>query len=120
MHVATLTLGPFETNCYLVWNDALEALDHQGGDLETMGRVDVSSDMTRFDATRLQHLIGKHLHYTGSSLAKRILDDWDEYLPKFLKIMPVDYRRALTEMETQNRRPPQLPKQQVRKVSNHG
>lgn len=101
-------------------DDALEALDHQGGDLETMGRVDVSSDMTRFDAIRLEKLISNHLHYTGSSLAKRILDEWDEYLPKFLKIMPVDYRRALTEMEAQNRRPPQLPKQQIRKVSKHG
>ncbi|NOR79702.1 MAG: glutamate synthase subunit alpha, partial [Methyloprofundus sp.] len=101
-------------------DDALEALDHQGGDLETMGRVDISSDMTRFDATRLRQLISNHLHYTGSSVAKRILENWDEYLPKFVKIMPVDYRRALTEMEAQNRRPPQLPKQHTRKVSNHG
>jgi glutamate synthase (NADPH/NADH) large chain len=44
-------------------DDALEALDHQGGDLETMGRVDVSHDMTRFDAIRLRQLIESHLHY---------------------------------------------------------
>jgi glutamate synthase (NADPH/NADH) large chain len=89
-------------------DDALEALDHQGGDLETMGRVDVSHDMSRFDAIRLRQLIGNHLHYTGSPVAKRILDDWDAFLPRFVKVMPVDYRRALGEMQARHRRPPQL------------
>ena len=80
-------------------DEALEALDHQGGDLETMGRVDLSHDMTRFDSLRLRQLIEKHLHYTGSPVAKRILDDWTAYLPKFVKVMPTDYRRALEEMK---------------------
>ncbi len=90
-------------------DDALEALDHQGGDMETAGRVDVSHDMTRFDAIRLRHLIENHQHYTASPVAKGILDNWDEYLPKFVKVMPVDYRRALTEMQAQQSRPPQAP-----------
>jgi len=80
-------------------DDALEALDHQGGDLETQGRVDVSHDMTRYDAIRLRQLIEKHLHYTDSSMARTILDNWDGYLPKFVKVMPVDYRRALEELQ---------------------
>ena len=101
-------------------DDALEALDHQGGDLETMGRVDVSHDMTRFDAIRLRQLITNHLHYTGSTVAQRILDDWDTYLLKFVKVMPVDYRRALTEMQALHRRPPQLPKQQSKGGTKHG
>jgi glutamate synthase (NADPH/NADH) large chain len=85
-----------------------------------MGRVDVSHDMTRFDAIRLRQLIGKHMHYTGSTVAKRILDNWETYLPKFVKVMPVDYRRALTEMQSQHRRPPQLPKQPSKGVVKHG
>jgi glutamate synthase (NADPH/NADH) large chain len=101
-------------------DDALEALDHQGGDLETMGRVDVSHDMSRFDAIRLRQLIANHLHYTGSPVAKSILDDWDTTLPKFVKVMPVDYRRALSEMQAQHRRPPQLPKQPSKGVIEHG
>jgi glutamate synthase (NADPH/NADH) large chain len=101
-------------------DDALEALDHQGGDLETMGRVDVSHDMTRFDAIRLRQLIESHLHYTGSQVARRILDGWEGYLPKFVKVMPVDYRRALVEMQAQHRHPPQLPKQQLKGVIEHG
>ena len=96
----------------LAEDDALEALDHQGGDLETMGRVDVSHDMTRFDAVRLRQLITNHLHYTASQVAKRVLDDWTAYLPRFVKVMPVDYRRALTEMQAQHRRPPGPPARQ--------
>ena len=79
-------------------DEALERLDHQGGDLETHGKVDISSDMTRYDARRLRQLVERHMHYTGSSLARAILADWKKYLPKFVKVMPVDYRRALEDM----------------------
>ena len=80
-------------------DDALEALGHQGGDLETHGRVDVSHDMTRFDAIRLKQIIEQHMHYTDSPVARNIIDNWASYLPKFVKIMPVEYRRALQEMQ---------------------
>ena len=33
--------------------------------------------------------------------ARDILDNWDDYRPKFVKVMPVEYRRALKEMEEQ-------------------
>ena len=100
--------GDFESRCNLAMVDlepipeedeALERLEHEGGDLETHGLVDVSSDMTRHDALRLHQLIRKHAHYTGSTVARNILDHWDDYLPKFVKVMPVDYRRALEEMK---------------------
>jgi glutamate synthase (NADPH/NADH) large chain len=57
--------------------------------------------MTRFDAIRLHQLIENHLTHTGSAVAKEILEKWDEYLPKFVKVMPVEYRRALLEMQAQ-------------------
>jgi glutamate synthase (NADPH/NADH) large chain len=79
-------------------DEALEALYHQGGDLETHGQVDVSHDMTRFDAIRLRQLVERHLQYTGSAVARRILDSWADLLPRFVKVMPVDYRRALTQL----------------------
>ena len=82
---------------------ALEDLDHQRGDLETHGRVDIVHDMTRYDAQRLFMLIENHLRYTGSERARLILDNWDDYLPKFVKVMPVDYRRALQEMQASSR-----------------
>ena len=84
-------------------DQALEDLDHQGGDLETHGRVDLIHDMTRYDAQRLHGLIENHLRHTGSDRARVVLDNWDEYLPRFVKVMPVDYRRALQEMQARAR-----------------
>jgi glutamate synthase (NADPH/NADH) large chain len=55
--------------------------------------------MTSHDEERLYQLIANHLHFTGSTRAKTILDHWTDYRPKFRKIMPVEYRRALQEME---------------------
>jgi glutamate synthase (NADPH/NADH) large chain len=72
---------------------------HQSGDLDGHGRVDVSADMTRFDAERLHILINRHAHFTGSRRARDILDNWSAYLPKFRKVMPVEYRRALAELK---------------------
>ncbi|MBT8429113.1 MAG: hypothetical protein KJN79_04300, partial [Gammaproteobacteria bacterium] len=85
-------------------DEALEHLAHQGGDLESHGRVDVSHDMTRFDAIRLRQLVQSHLDYTGSAVARRVLDDWESWMPRFKKVMPVDYRRALTEMQVQQQK----------------
>jgi len=72
---------------------------HAAGDLDHHGRVDVMSDMTRFDNERLHQLIANHARYTNSQRAKDILADWNTYLPKFRKVMPVEYRRALAEMK---------------------
>ena len=78
-----------------------ERLHHQGGDLQGHGRVDVMSDMTRFDAERLHQLISNHARNTGSTRAQEILDNWDAYKGKFRKVMPVEYRRALAELMAQ-------------------
>jgi len=82
----------------------MEELHHQIGDIEHHGRVDVSSDMTRCDEERLRQLIVNHHRYTGSARAKVILDDWENYRPKFVKVMPVEYRRALLEIEQDKNR----------------
>ncbi len=80
-------------------DDILEKLHHHGGDLMHKGRVDVSANMTRHDEERLVQLISNHMHYTGSGRAKEILDNWEAFRPKFVKVMPVEYRRALEDME---------------------
>ncbi|MFC0245860.1 glutamate synthase large subunit [Falsochrobactrum ovis] len=80
-------------------DDILEKLHHLGGDLMHKGRVDISANMPLHDEERLAQLIANHLHYTGSTRAKNILDNWENYRPKFVKVMPVEYRRALEEME---------------------
>jgi glutamate synthase (ferredoxin) len=41
-------------------------------------------------------LIRMHVEFTGSTLGARVLRDWDEMMPKFVKVMPRDYKRVLT------------------------
>ena len=77
----------------------MEKLHHHGGDLAHKGRVDVKTDMTKNDEERLYKLIANHVHHTGSTRGQDILDNWSDYRPKFRKVMPVEYRRALQEME---------------------
>jgi glutamate synthase (NADPH/NADH) large chain len=72
---------------------------HHARDLEAHGMVDVMADMSRFDAHRLHHLIARQARFTGSLTAAKILSDWKTWYPKFRKVMPVEYRRALNEMK---------------------
>ena len=72
---------------------------HHAGDLEAHGMVDIMSDLSRFDGHRLHHLISRHARFTGSRLAATILADWKIWYPKFRKVMPVEYRRALNELK---------------------
>ena len=72
---------------------------HHARDLEAHGMVDIMSDLSRFDGHRLHHLISRHARFTGSRIAAKILDDWKTWYPKFRKVMPVEYRRALNELK---------------------
>jgi glutamate synthase (ferredoxin) len=40
-------------------------------------------------------LIEKHVQFTGSEHAKRILAAWETKLPKFVRVIPKDYKRAM-------------------------
>jgi glutamate synthase (NADPH) large chain len=82
-------------------SDALEDLDHQGPDMEMHGRVDIEHSLSQNDQKILRTLIQRHVHYTNSAVGKRMLENWAEYCPKFVKVMPVEYRRALQEIETE-------------------
>ena len=49
------------------------------------------------DIAAVRRLIEDHLAFTGSANARRILDNWDDMLPSFVKVMPIDYKRVLAE-----------------------
>src|SRR6187455_762143 len=72
---------------------------HHTGDLEAHGRVDVFQNLLDSDVERLHVLITRHARYTHSKRGAEILADWKAWLPKFRKVMPVEYRRALKEMK---------------------
>ena len=80
-------------------DEALEQIEHQGGDLEGHGLVDIMHDLTRFDDKRLKTLIENHHRYTGSTKAARILEQWSSYRARFVKVMPVEYRKALQKAQ---------------------
>jgi glutamate synthase (NADPH/NADH) large chain len=58
-------------------------------------------DMLYHDIDRLKILIERHKLHTGSAKAAAILDDWDNALAKFIKVMPRDYTRALKQLEAE-------------------
>ena len=58
-------------------------------------------DPLRFDAARLRILLERHHLYTGSDRACALLEDWDNTLASFVKIVPKDYRRALLELRAE-------------------
>ena len=49
------------------------------------------------DTRALRRMVEDHLELTGSANARRVIDDWDGMLPKFVKVMPYDYKRVLAE-----------------------
>jgi len=72
-------------------------------ELETHGKVKIDH-VGGSDDEMLKGLIQRHLLYTGSERARRVLENWATYLPKFVKVMPLEYRRALAEMAQEKRR----------------
>jgi glutamate synthase (NADPH/NADH) large chain len=99
--------GDFDQRCNLAMIDlAPVAAEEEGavarlggkGNLDSHGLVDILSGMDKGDEARLYRLIERHAHYTNSAKAKAILADWAGWLPKFKKVMPVEYRDALRKM----------------------
>ena len=100
--------GSFASRCNLAMveleplpgeEDINSRIFHHARDLEAHGLVDIMSDLSRFDAHRLHHLIERHARFTGSAVAAGILAEWKSWYPKFRKVMPVEYRRALNELK---------------------
>jgi glutamate synthase (NADPH/NADH) large chain len=76
---------------------SLAELAQQGGEV-AVALQSVMVDLRQQDAERLHTLISRHARYTNSRQAQAILKDFATYLPKFKKVMPVEYRHALAEL----------------------
>jgi glutamate synthase (NADPH/NADH) large chain len=63
------------------------------------GMVELSSVGDRIDLLELQRLVNNHYLYTRSELAESILVNWDEYLPRFVKVIPLEYKKVLEEQK---------------------
>lgn len=71
--------------------------NNQFKDKCNMGMVEFENLDLDADIDEVKTLIENHLKYTGSDVAKSILNDWDNALGQFVKVMPTDYKRVLNE-----------------------
>jgi len=71
--------------------------------LEDKDKFDIScnkdmvllEELNEEDAKAVKEMLTKHVEYTKSSVAQKILADWSSYQSKFIKVMPEDYKRVL-------------------------
>ena len=92
--------GDFERRCNMDMVE-LEPVKPRGDGQAFKSMSEVRTDLMESDAARLRLLIENHAHYTASTRAQHILDNWDAFLPKFIKVMPTEYRRALLELKAE-------------------
>ena len=62
-----------------------------------MEMVELSLIEDSHDNQEVKGLIENHYKYTGSALAKRILDNWRDYVDKFIKVVPIEYKKVIQE-----------------------
>jgi len=60
-----------------------------------MEMIDLFPVESQADKDELREMIIKHFEYTNSRIAKRVLDNWMEVQPQFIKVFPKDYQRVL-------------------------
>ena len=58
------------------------------------------------DVETIRSLVESHLSHTGSQVAARVLDEWEQHLPLFVKVMPRDYKRASPPLSQNGQAPP--------------
>ena len=62
-----------------------------------MDRVEINLVEETQYRKELHELIRQHYLYTGSMLARKMLDDWHRYVEDFIQVMPIEYKRVLQE-----------------------
>jgi len=66
---------------------------------EVADKAAILADPLRHDAARIKTMLQAHADETNSNVAQKILANWAEYRGKFVKVVPYDYRRALTDLQ---------------------
>ena len=62
-----------------------------------LAMVNLEDVVEEDDIGELAELIRQHHESTGSTIAIRVLEKWDQVLPQFVKVIPTDYQRVLNE-----------------------
>ena len=62
--------------------------------------ISIEAVTDKYEVSELKQLIMDHVNYTNSEIGKRILEDFEGYLPKFKKIIPKDYKKMMNMIVT--------------------
>ncbi len=93
--------GEFVKRC----NTAMVDLEPVLSESEQQARVSRELwHLGQADESLLKGLMEHHAKYTGSRRAREILEKWTQYRPRFVKIFPKEYRRALGELAAAQRK----------------
>ncbi len=93
-----IVLGPAGRNFGAGMSGGVAYVLDERGDFKTNANKDMV-ELNGLDepeeVAAVRAMIERHLKYTGSARAKHVLDHWDEMVPRFVQVMPRDYKRML-------------------------
>jgi glutamate synthase (NADPH/NADH) large chain len=78
--------------------------------------VELESLVDESEIWLVHGMVERHHRHTGSALAKRVLDNWELMVPRFVKVMPTDYKRVL-QARRAARRPPESFAEQLQQTA---
>ncbi|VBB45054.1 glutamate synthase, large subunit [uncultured Paludibacter sp.] len=99
----TVVLGTTGRNFAAGMSGGVAYVLDEKGDFDyycNMEMVELSLIEDSYDNKELKDLISKHYQYTQSPLAKSILENWSEYVEKFIKVVPIEYKKVLEDEKT--------------------
>jgi len=98
-----IILGPTGRNFAAGMSGGVAYVWDQEGDFNlkcNLGMVELERVETPDDLAEVLEMVQLHLKWTGSTVAARLLDDWERLIrEQFVKVMPIDYKRVLRELE---------------------
>jgi len=97
-----LVLGSTGSNFAAGMSGGVAYIFNESGNFDyycNMGMVELSLVEDMSDIDELKELITRHYNYTASKKAKMILDDFNRFLPMFIKVIPYDYKMVLQEQK---------------------
>ena len=62
------------------------------------GMVELESVSSADDVAELQQMLENHCRFTESTVARHCLDNWEDIVGQFIKVIPIDYKRALEQL----------------------
>ena len=100
----TVILGPTGRNFAAGMSGGVAYVWDQAGDFNlrcNLELVELEQVVNGDDIEELKELIARHYKFTESAVAEQILEEWDQVLSQFIKVMPTDYKRVLEEQKAQ-------------------